>query len=120
MGEMAAVPADQLALETEDWAAVKLLPHRTGLPMAVWITENEGYSHDVRVKVSPLHGGRGSWRTAPSIGVRPMPREIVPGSLPAADVALVSAWITLNRETIIDYWNGAIDFAEAAARLKHG
>jgi hypothetical protein len=43
----------------------------------------------VWIKVSPLHGGRGSWRTAPSIAVRPAPREVVPGSLPAADVALV-------------------------------
>jgi hypothetical protein len=73
----------------EDWAKLKLPPRLTGLPMAVWITENDGYPHDVRVKVSTLHGGRGSWRTAPSIAVRPEPHEIVPGSLPVADVALV-------------------------------
>ncbi|HEX3410307.1 MAG TPA: hypothetical protein VHT00_01200 [Stellaceae bacterium] len=102
----------------EDWGAVKLLPRRTGLPMAVWITENEGYPHDVRVKVSPLHGGRGGWPAAASVGVRPAPHEIVPGSLSAADVAQVSAWITLNRDTIIEYWDGNIDFAEVAARLR--
>jgi hypothetical protein len=39
------------------WAMAKLLPEETGLPMAVWITENDGYPHDVRVKVSNLHGG---------------------------------------------------------------
>ena len=60
----------------EDWAKVKLPPRVTGLPMAVWITENDGYPHDVRVKVSTLHGGRGSWRTAPSIAVRPQPHEL--------------------------------------------
>ena len=103
---------------TEDWAAVKLLPRRTGLPMAVWITENEGYPHDVRVKVSPLHGGRGSWSSAPSIGVRPQPHEIVPGSLAASDVGLVSDWIILNRDTIIAFWDGVIDFAEVAQRLQ--
>jgi len=32
----------------EDWAKVKLPPRVTGLPMAVWITENDGYPHDVR------------------------------------------------------------------------
>jgi hypothetical protein len=90
----------------EDWAKVKLPPRLSGLPMAVWITENDGYPHDVRVKVSTLHGARGSWRTAPSIAARPQPHEIVPGSLPAADVALVSRWIDLNRDVIIDYWNG--------------
>ena len=102
----------------EDWAKVKLPPRLTGLPMAVWITENDGYPHDVRVKVSTLHGSRGSWRTAPSIAVRPRPHEIVPGSLPAADVALVSRWIDLNRDVIIDYWNGVIDFDQVKPRLK--
>jgi hypothetical protein len=69
---------------------VKLRPRRTGLPMAVWITENDG--HKVTVKVSP--------------------------GLPAADVALVAQWIELNRATIIDFWDGVIDFAEVATRLR--
>jgi hypothetical protein len=102
----------------EDWAIVKLFPQSTGLPMAVWITENDGYPHDVRVKVSPLHAGRGSWRIAPPIAVRPQTREIVPGSLPAADVALVSRWIEMNRDVIIDYWDSKIDIYEVLARLK--
>jgi hypothetical protein len=102
----------------EDWAKVKLPPRLTGLPMAVWITENDGYPQDVQVKVSTLHGGGGSWRTAPSIVVRPQPREVVPGSLPASDVALVSRWIDLNRDVIIDYWNGVIDFDEVKPRLQ--
>src|SRR5260370_35422460 len=71
----------------EDWAKVKLPPRLTGLPMAVWITENDGYPHDMRVKVSTLHGGRGSRRTPPSTTPRPRPHEIVPGRLPAADVS---------------------------------
>ena len=108
------------AVETdvEDWAAVKLVPRLTGLPMAVWITENDGYPHDVRVKVSPLHGGRGSWRAAPSVGVRPQPHEIAAGSLPPADVTLVSRWIELNREVIVDFWNGVIDVDEVMTRLR--
>jgi len=71
--------------------------------MAAWITENDGYPHDVRVRVIILHGGRGSWRTPPSIAVQPQPHEIVPGCLPAADVALVRRWIDLNRDVITDY-----------------
>jgi hypothetical protein len=102
----------------EDWAKVKLPPRLTGLLMAVRITENDGYPHDVRVKVSALHGGTGSWPTTPSIVVRPQPREVVPGGLPASDVALVNRWIDLNRDVIIDYWNGAIDFDEVKPRLR--
>ncbi len=103
---------------TGDWAAVKLPPSETGLPMSVWITENDGYPHDVRVKVSTLHGGRGSWRAAPSMAVQPQPREVGPGNLPAADVALVTCWIALNRNVIIDFWNGGIGTREVLARLQ--
>jgi hypothetical protein len=45
---------------TEDWAAVKPLPPDTGLPMAVWITQNDDYSDDVRVKVCAKMPGRRS------------------------------------------------------------
>jgi hypothetical protein len=102
----------------EDWVKVKPPPRLTGLPMAVSITENDGYPQGVRVKVSTLHCGRGSWRMAPSIAVPPQPHEIVPGSLPAADVALVSRWIDLNQDVIIDYWNGVIGFDEVKPRLR--
>jgi hypothetical protein len=102
----------------EDWAKVKLPPRLTGLPMAVWITENDGCPHGAQVKISALRGGRGSWRTASAIAVRPQPHEIVSGSLPAADVALVSRWIDLNRDVIIDYWIGVIDFDEVKPRLQ--
>jgi hypothetical protein len=50
--------------------------------------------------------------------VRPQPNKIVPGSLPVADLALVSRWIDLNRDMIIDYWNGAIDFDKVNPRLQ--
>jgi hypothetical protein len=46
----------------EDWAAMKVPPDDSGLPMAVWITENDGYPHDVRIKVSKPYSGHGSWR----------------------------------------------------------
>jgi hypothetical protein len=107
---------------TEDWAAVKLIPQRSGLPRAVWIAENQGYPHDVRVKVSRLRSGRGTWLDAVPVSVQPICEEIVPPGrqpeLPTADLALVSQWIALNRDVIIDFWNGSIDFLEAGARLQ--
>jgi hypothetical protein len=50
--------------------------------------------------LSTVHGGRDSWRAAPAMAIRPQPREIVPGSLSPADVALVGRWIALNRDMI--------------------
>lgn len=102
------------------WGAMKLRPEHTGLPMAVWITPNDGYQHDVRVKVSKLYGGGGSWtRDAVQVGVRPQPHEIVPGSLSAADAALVRRWIELNH-LIVDVWDGRVDVvAEEVYPLLH-
>lgn len=91
------------------WGAMKLLRARPGLPMAVWIAANEGWPHDVRVKIARTHGGRGAWSSAASMAVRPQPREIMPGSLPAGDFALARRWIELNRQLIIDVWDGSVD-----------
>ena len=77
-------PGEHDAETDEGWSMAKLRPFETGLPMTVWITENDHYPHDVRVKVSTIHGGRGSWRhDALFVAVRPQPRELVPGILPA-------------------------------------
>ena len=38
--------------------------------------------------------------------------------LPAADLALMRQWVELNRAVIIDFWNGAIDYIDATARLQ--
>jgi hypothetical protein len=102
----------------EAWLMAKLTPRLTGLPMAVWVTPNEGYAHDVRIKVSRLHGGRGRWLDAAPMAVRPTPRLVVPGSLSAADERLAGRWIELNRDTIIDYWDGTIELDELLQRLR--
>jgi hypothetical protein len=107
---------------TEDWAAVKLLPRHTGLSRAVWITENQGYPHDARVKVSTLRSGRGLWIDAVLVSVRPICEEIVPPGrqplLPTTDLTLVCRWIALNRDVILDFWDGTIAFDEVTARLQ--
>jgi hypothetical protein len=92
----------------------KLAPRLTGLPMAVWVTLNEGFAHDVWVRVSRIAGGRGR---SIEMAVRPTPRVVVPRSRPARDVAPVSRWIELNRDAIVDYWDGAIEIDEVLARL---
>ena len=116
---MSGIGLDELA---EDWAAVKRLPDQTGLPRAVWITENQGYPHDVRVKVSRLRSGRGTWLDAVSVSVRPTCEEIVPSGhqpqLPAADLALVCRWIVLNHAVIVAFWDGVITPDEALPRLQ--
>jgi hypothetical protein len=99
----------EIALDelTEDWAAVKRIPDQTGLSRAVWITENQGYPHDCRVKVSRLRSGRGHWPDAVFVSVRPVCEQILSSSgrreLPRNDLAEVCRWIELNRDVIIEF-----------------
>jgi hypothetical protein len=95
----------------------KLPPRLTGLPMAVWITPNEGGPHNIRIKVSRTRGGRGRSAHAVSVAVRSQPREIVPVNLTTADFAAAGRWIDLNQAVIADYWDGSIDIDEALQRL---
>src|SRR3954470_2922847 len=58
--------------DTEDWAAVKLAPRLTGLPMAVWITENDGSHGHIRGQGVRFMG---SW-SSPAVGSDPRSEPI--------------------------------------------
>ena len=89
------------------YAMAKIVRRRTGLPMVVWITPNEGYPHDCRIKVARQHGDRGRWADSASITVRPDQRLI--GQLSAEDFRVAAAWVRLNQGVILDYWDGRLD-----------
>jgi hypothetical protein len=100
--------------------AVKLPPRLTGLPMAVWITANEGaHQHDVRVEASKTHdGGAAVGLMPPRSRVRPHSRGVAPGSLTETDFVGVSRWIELNQALIVDYWNGWLEIDDVLQRLQ--
>ena len=99
------------------FAMAKLVPRRTGLPMVVWITPNEGYPHDCRVKVARQHGDRGRWADSVSITVRPDQQLI--GRLRADDFRLAAKWVRLNQAVILEYWDGVLDdIGDVLARLQ--
>ena len=99
------------------YTMAKLVPRRTGLPMVVWITPNEGYPHDCRVKVARQHADRGSWSESASITVRPTQQLI--GQLSAEDFRTAAEWIRLNQDVILEYWDGVLDdIGDVLARLQ--
>lgn len=89
-----------------------LRPDRTGLPFVVFISQQGGARHDVRVKVS--RGPRADPAQMVTVTVRPEPRSIPPDGLSAEELALVARWIALNRQVLIDYWTGEIGYTEDA------
>ena len=95
------------------------MPRRyTGLPMVVWCSPRNA-PHDVRVKVSPVHGDRMIEAQAISIALRPEPHYPAEEQrrLPAADFEPVAAWLQRNRDLLVAYWNFEIDTNEFRERV---
>jgi hypothetical protein len=88
-----------------------LRPERTGLPFVVFISQKGGARHDVRVKVARAAKVRPSEMV--TVALRPAVR-VVRGSLDPRDLELLARWIDLNRDVLIDYWNGVIEYTEDA------
>jgi hypothetical protein len=51
------------------------------------------------------------------VRIQPSPR-LIEGDLSSTDLELVSRWISLNEEALIDFWNETIDSMELGGRLK--
>ena len=88
-----------------------LRPERTGLPFVVFISQKGGARHDVRVTVA--RGGKIRPSEMATVAVRPNVR-VIQGALDPAELARLVQWIDLNRDVLVDYWNGNIEYTEDA------
>lgn len=110
------VASDSVA-QDELFEMANLYPRTTGLPVTVWVSPRGGARHDVRVKVSRQGGDRMVLDDTVVVGVRPEP-GLIEGQLDPATFAAVAAWISLNRDVLVAYWDGAADTAELIQRLQ--
>jgi hypothetical protein len=95
-----------------------LPPDPTGLPMVVWVPQRGRAQHDVRVKVSLIHGRRMDLDQTSSVSVRPSVGVVAGPSLRAEDLDCVRRWVDLDRQTIIGYWEGNLYTNELIAQLR--
>jgi hypothetical protein len=96
---------------------VNLYPARTGLPMTVWAGPRGKARHAPRIKVNMAHGNRMDLDNTAVVGLLPSP-HLIAGSLSAADRDAVFAWVELNRDALLEHWNGLIDGGDMAARSR--
>jgi hypothetical protein len=94
-----------------DFETANLRPERTGLPFIVFISQKGGARHDVRIEVARAARVRSSEMI--TVAVRPSVR-VVRGRLDAHDLDLLTQWVDLNRDTLIDYRKGIIEYTEDA------
>jgi hypothetical protein len=93
-----------------------LYPRETGLPVTVWVSPRGRARHAARIKVCRQRGDRMVPSNTASVRIQPEPK-VVEGELPDAWFKPVARWITLNRNVLLDYWNGTIGTTELSARL---
>jgi hypothetical protein len=103
--------------DADTYEMANLYPRDTGLPMTVWVGPRGRARHDARVKVCRTHGDRMEGTNLAVVAIRPVPR-VVHGPLAQRDFASVAAWIALNQDALIDYWNGTLGTVEFAAELR--
>lgn len=112
IGEFVEAPEDEALFEMAN-----LSPRRTGLPFVVWISPKAGAPHDVRIKVS--EGPRVHPSELVSVAVRPDVRVVGGGKIGSHELDLLRKWVELNRDVLIKYWDGDIEYTEdAIAALK--
>ena len=100
-----------------EYDLVNLTPRSTGLPMVVFASYRKGAKHDAQLTVSQVHGARMDSDNVAVVGIRPSPR-VLHGALPKSDLELVTRWIELNHQALIDFWEERLDGAEFALALK--
>ena len=102
--------------EDELWRMANLSSKETGLPFIVWISSGQGVRHAARVKVARDMADLPDTITSVSIA---SPATIHDGPpLAPADLRKLEAWITLNREPLLDYWNCKLATDEVLERLR--
>jgi hypothetical protein len=103
--------------DADTYQMANLYPRDTGLPMTVWVSPRGHARHDARIKVCRAHGDRMDGTNLAVVAIGPTPR-VVHGPLEQRDFAPVAAWIALNEDALINYWNGTLSTLELAASLR--
>jgi hypothetical protein len=91
-----------------------LRPDRTGLPLIVWVSERGDARHDVHIKLAD--GPRAPPFKA-NVALRPEVR-LTDGHLSASEFRAAEAWVRLNFDVLIAYWDQQIDTAALFERLQ--
>jgi hypothetical protein len=101
--------------EIDFYPTANLSTRLTGLPFVVWISQRGNARHDVRVKVS--RGPKAIPEEMVSVAIRPEVR-VVAGELAPDELERLRAWVELNREVILKFWDGELFTDDALAQIK--
>ena len=110
-------PVDVTDAEDELFDMANLSSALTGLPMVVWISERGRSRHDVRIKVSLVHGRPAHPDQTAAVSLRPTVEVVAGPPLDPHDLTLIQRWVELNRDALLSYWDGSLLTDEVIGRL---
>jgi hypothetical protein len=93
-----------------------LRPKTTNLPFVVWVSRKVGARGNARVKVAhsakviPSH--MGVYAVRPFTHIEGPVTHIEGPGLSSGDEKLLEVWLTKNVDTLIDFWDGNIEYTE--------
>ena len=85
--------------------------------MVIWVNEKGRARHGPRIKVSLRHGDRMDASNTVTVTIEDDPQMIGEG-ISGQDMEAIRRYISLNKKTLLGYWNGEIDTVELVANLK--
>lgn len=83
-----------------------LEPHNTGLPIRIWISENEGDRKNYRPRIRVMEA---DLDMAAAISID-NPIKILEGGLPAGALRLLTKYIKLNQNMLLLVWNAEMTY----------
>lgn len=95
----------QISNEDLMFLMTNLRPKRTGLPMIIWISEDDETGQVCNIKVQMVHGNKSDAFNWVLVTVSNEPKIIGEITLSDKDFAAVKKYILLNQEAIMKYWN---------------
>ena len=112
MGQPRSVVGDQEPLDGFDMTV--LSPKDTGVPLFIYILQDRGFITEIRIEVA--HSTKGSRAETVKVAIQPTV-HVTRGHLAVNELAVLAQWIELNRNTLIQYWSGEIEYTEEVLRV---
>jgi hypothetical protein len=102
-----------------EWPTPTMLPEDTGLPMVVCLPARDpSHYRPPRIKVSRDHGQRLNLDRLVNVSISDAPTVFGETGLPKHDLRQVRAWILLNQDVLLRYWNREMFTDDMMAALR--
>jgi hypothetical protein len=102
------------ALLNDPFMWANLSPKSTGLSLVVWIAGFWPWKGMSAPRVKVARSRKARWSDLILVAIRPDVRVVGRGTLSASDLAQLRRWVGLNRDVIIRYWDGDIEYTQDA------